>query len=83
MDERTSRAETYVDLTRGRQTNHLFVTRAEDPLDGERLPKAPEPPLDVSLSIRLRASAGEVTAWDLDPGALSRIGPGRRGPSLA
>lgn len=83
VDERTSRAETYVDLTRGREANHLFVTRAEDVLDGERLPKAPEPPLDVSLSIRLRVSAAEVTAWELDPDALARTGPSRRGPTLA
>ncbi len=72
VDERTSRAETYVDLTRGRRANHLFVTRAEDPLDGERLPKAPPPPLEASLAIRLRASGAEVTAWELDPDALER-----------
>lgn len=72
VDERTSRAEVYVDLTRGRQANHLYATRAEDPLDGERLPKAPPPPLDAALAIRLRASGAEVTAWELDPSALSR-----------
>ncbi|MGH9030533.1 MAG: MobF family relaxase [Acidimicrobiia bacterium] len=75
VDERTSRAETYVDLTRGRNANHLFVTRAEDPLDGERLPKAPAPPLDAALAIRLRASGAEVTAWELDPDALARATP--------
>ena len=75
VDERTSRAETYVDLTRGRNANHLFVTRAEDPLDGERLPKAPAPPLDAALAIRLRASGAEVTAWELDPDALTRATP--------
>jgi ATP-dependent exoDNAse (exonuclease V) alpha subunit len=72
VDERTSRAEVYVDLTRGRQANHLYATRAEDPLDGERLPKAPPPPLDAALAIRLRASGAEVTAWELDPNALAR-----------
>lgn len=75
VDERSSRAETYVDLTRGRNANHLFVTRAEDPLDGERLPKAPAPPLDAALAIRLRASGAEVTAWELDPDALARAMP--------
>lgn len=75
VDERTTRAETYVDLTRGRNANHLFVTRAEDPLDGERLPKAPAPPLDAALTIRLRASGAEVTAWELDPDALARATP--------
>lgn len=76
IDERATRAETYVDITRGREANHLFVTRADDPLDGERLPKAPDPPLDVSIAIRLSASTGEVTAWELDPHALART---RRG----
>lgn len=83
IDEGTTRAEAYVDLTRGRDANHLYATRAEDPLDGERLPKAPAPPLDVSLAIRLRASAGEVTAWELDPQALERATPApHRAPSL-
>jgi hypothetical protein len=72
VDEHATRAETYVDITRGRHANHLFVTRAEDPLDGERLPKAPTPPLDASLAIRLRASTGQVTAWELDTNALTR-----------
>lgn len=83
VDERTSRAEVYVDLTRGRQANHLYATRAEDPLDGERLPKAPPPPLDAALAIRLRASGAEVTAWELDPGALSRSERDAPAPSLA
>jgi hypothetical protein len=72
VDERTSRAEVYVDLTRGRNANHLYATRAEDPLDGERLPKAPAPSLDAALAIRLRASGAEVTAWELDPQAVAR-----------
>lgn len=75
VDERTSRAETYVDLTRGREANHLFATRAEDPLDGERLPRAPAPPLEAALAIRLRSSGAEVTAWELDPDALTRASP--------
>jgi conjugative relaxase-like TrwC/TraI family protein len=72
VDERTSRAEVYVDLTRGRRANHLYATRAEDPLHGERLPKAPAPPLDAALATRLRASGAEVTAWELDPDAFAR-----------
>jgi ATP-dependent exoDNAse (exonuclease V) alpha subunit len=73
IDERSSRSETYVDITRGRHENHLYATRAADPLDGERLPRAPEPPLEVTVAIRLKASAGEVTAWELDPHALDRL----------
>jgi conjugative relaxase-like TrwC/TraI family protein len=82
VDERTGRAEAYVDLTRGRQANHLFVTRAEDPLDGERLPKAPAAPLDAALAIRLRASGAEVTAWELDPDAARRLATEGPAPSL-
>lgn len=83
VDERTSRAEVYVDLTRGRNANHLYATRAEDPLDGERLPKAPSPPLDAALAIRLRASGAEVTAWELDPDALQRSAPSPAVPTIA
>src|SRR5438270_113238 len=43
IDEKASRSETYVDITRGRSANHLYLTRAADPLDGEHLPKAPAP----------------------------------------
>jgi ATP-dependent exoDNAse (exonuclease V) alpha subunit len=64
IDEGSSRAEVYVDLTRGEHRNDLFVTRQDDPLDGERLPKAPPVPLSVSLAVRL-ARPGEVTAWEL------------------
>jgi hypothetical protein len=65
IDEHATRSETYVNITRGRHENHIYATRAEDVLDGERLPKAPAPPLDVSITMRLAASAGEVTAWEL------------------
>ena len=82
IDERSSRSETYVDLTRGRRENHLFATRASDPLDGERLPRAPDPPLDVSLTIRLRASGAELTAWELDPRALDRVARAAVAPSI-
>jgi hypothetical protein len=47
IDEASSRAETYVDITRGEQANHLYLTRAADPLDGEHLPAShpsPSPP---------------------------------------
>src|SRR5207249_2280086 len=41
IDEKASRLETYVDITRGRSANHLYLTCGVDPLDGERLPRAP------------------------------------------
>jgi hypothetical protein len=55
----------------------LFATRRDDPLDGERLPKAPAPPLDVTLGIRL-ARPGEVTAWELAQASADRRPPPSR-----
>jgi conjugative relaxase-like TrwC/TraI family protein len=75
IDEGSTRAEAYVDVTRGRERNDIFATRREDPLDGERLPKAPPPPLDVALGIRL-ARPGEVTAWELAQASPARTAPG-------
>ena len=75
IDEGSTRAEAYVDVTRGRERNDIFATRREDPLDGERLPKAPPPPLDVALGLRL-ARPGEVTAWELAQASLARTAPG-------
>jgi hypothetical protein len=82
IDEHATRSETYVDITRGRQENHIFATRAEDPLDGERLPKAPPPPLDASINMRLAASAGEVTAWEL-AGSAAEVWAGSQVPRSA
>ena len=78
VDEGATRAEAYVDITRGIHENHLFATRAEDSLDGERLPKAPPPPIEAALTIRLAASKGEVTAWELH---THREQPSRSGMS--
>ena len=39
IDEGASRSEAYVDITRGRGSNHLFLTRAADPFDGENPPQ--------------------------------------------
>jgi conjugative relaxase-like TrwC/TraI family protein len=64
IDENSSRAEVYVDTTRGRRHNRLYATRREDPLDGEHLPKAPPVPLEVTITAQLSKS-GEVTAWEL------------------
>ena len=64
IDEGSSRAETYVDLTRGRRANYIFATRREDTLDGEHLPKAPPPPLEATIAVRLSKGA-EKTAWEL------------------
>ena len=60
-----TRAETYVDITRGRNANHLYLTAAVDPLDGEALPRVPAPPADVAVADRLHRSTGELTAWEL------------------
>jgi ATP-dependent exoDNAse (exonuclease V) alpha subunit len=58
-------AETYVDITRGRQENHLYLTATADPLDGEALPRIPPAPADLAVVERLHRSTGELTAWEL------------------
>ncbi|MGH9114003.1 MAG: ATP-dependent DNA helicase [Acidimicrobiales bacterium] len=61
LDATATRAETYVDITRGRHENHLYVTAATDPLDGEALPRASRPRRRRSPP----PSTGEMTAWEL------------------
>src|SRR5690606_4117898 len=56
VDAAATRAETYVDITRGRHENHLYVTAAIDPLDGEALPRVPGAPADVAVAERLHRS---------------------------
>jgi conjugative relaxase-like TrwC/TraI family protein len=65
VDATATRAEAYVDITRGRLANHLYLTAATDPLDGEALPKVPDPPADDAVAARLQRSTGELTAWEL------------------
>jgi conjugative relaxase-like TrwC/TraI family protein len=65
VDATATRAETYVDITRGRDENHLYVTAASDPLDGEALPRVPAPPADIAVADRMHRSTGELTAWEL------------------
>ncbi|HVB92038.1 MAG TPA: AAA family ATPase, partial [Acidimicrobiales bacterium] len=82
IDENASRSETYVDITRGRVANHLYLTRSVDPLDGEHLPKAPPPPLRATVGHRLSASGPERAAVDIDPEA-PRAAIVRAGRSMA
>jgi conjugative relaxase-like TrwC/TraI family protein len=79
IDAGATRSETYVDVTRGRRANHLFLTQAPDPLDGESLPKAPDPDLPVAVSDRLRRSGPECAAIEF-PVARSAIPPGPLAP---
>jgi ATP-dependent exoDNAse (exonuclease V) alpha subunit len=65
VDATATRAETYVDITRGRQENHLYLTATADPLDGEALPRIPPAPADLAVVERLHRSTGELTAWEL------------------
>ncbi|KAA0235955.1 MAG: hypothetical protein EDR02_02020 [Actinobacteria bacterium] len=65
VDATATRAETYVDITRGRHENHLCLTAATDPLDGEALPRVPPAPADAAVAERLHRSTGELTAWEL------------------
>jgi ATP-dependent exoDNAse (exonuclease V) alpha subunit len=65
VDATATRAETYVDITRGRHANHLYLTAAVDPLDGEALPRLPPAPADLAVAERLHRSTGELTAWEI------------------
>lgn len=71
IDEHASRSEAYVDLTRGRHANHLFVSRGPEPIDGEHLPSVPPPPLIDSVTNRLRMSGPERPAIEVEPDAAS------------
>ena len=53
IDPTATRAETYVDITRGRHANHLYLTPATDPLDGEALPRVPAASADQAVAHRL------------------------------
>jgi ATP-dependent exoDNAse (exonuclease V) alpha subunit len=78
VDATATRAETYVDITRGRDENHLYLTAASGPLDDEALPRAPAPPADVAVAERLHRSTGELTAWELaNPVDAPGQGPGQ------
>ena len=77
IDENTSRAEAYVDITRGRQANHLYLTRSGNPLDGERLPRAPSPPVTATVGQRLSRSGPERPAVDVDPSLVGAENPAR------
>ena len=77
IDATATRAETYVDITRGRLANHLYLTNTTDPLDGEALPQLPAPPADHTVAERLRRSTSELTAWELAHAAeAAHHGPG-------
>ena len=84
VDPQSTRPEVYVDITRGRNENHVFVTPADDALDGERLPAVPAPDVDQQLETRLSVAAGEPVAIDLDPEAgevaLAWVGGTGRSP---
>ncbi len=72
IDPTATRAEAYVDITRGQAANHLYLTRPVDPLDGEALPAVPPPPIDDAVTRRLARSIGELTAWELHQAARQR-----------
>jgi conjugative relaxase-like TrwC/TraI family protein len=64
----TSRAEMYVDITRGRKSNVAIATEQTLPDDQPHLPNA-EPDLDHRITTTLERSK-ERTAYELDPQAL-------------
>jgi hypothetical protein len=73
VDPRSSRPELYVDITRGRHANHVYLSTAEDHLAGERLPAAVSDPERVKLEHRLSHSGPEHVAIGVDPAAASAV----------
>ena len=73
IDESSTRAETYVDITRGREANHLYLTRPRDDLDGERLPRTPPDPVEDAVTRQLTTSDGERTAWEIREDQRERL----------
>jgi conjugative relaxase-like TrwC/TraI family protein len=73
IDPTATRAEAYVDITRGQTANHLYLTRPTDPIDGEALPALPPPPIDDAVARRLARSNGELTAWELHQALTERV----------
>lgn len=85
IDPRSTRAETYVDITRGRRANHLYITDLPDRLDGEQLPTLAPDPILTRLARRLTDSGPERPALELDPDAVpvAALAHGRSLASLA
>ena len=81
IDETSTRAETYVDITRGTDANHLYLTRPDDPLYGEHLPRVPPDPIDEAITTHLEHSQGEKTAWEIRQDTRDRAAE-RLGPDL-
>ncbi len=73
IDATATRAETYVDITRGQDANHLYLTRPSDHLDGEHLPRTPPDPVEDTITRRLAASEGERTAWEIREDTRERV----------
>jgi conjugative relaxase-like TrwC/TraI family protein len=69
IDPHSSRPEVYVDITRGRHANHLYLTETEDHLADERLPAAPAGPTEAQLEQRLTQSGAEHAAIAVDNNA--------------
>jgi hypothetical protein len=72
IDPTATPAEAYVDITRGQAANHLYLTPARQPLDGEAPPAVPPPPIDDAVIRRLARFNGELTAWELHQAARHR-----------
>ena len=78
VDPGSTRPEVYVDITRGRDANHVFLTRAQDLLAGERLPAVPQDLERRQLAQRLARSGPETAAVELDPLAGAAAAHARR-----
>lgn len=78
-------AELYVDITRGRQHNHVVAVRPpHESADEAHLPRPPSRPILDELADRLGTPCGERTGYSTDPKALTSalVGSGRSLASL-
>ncbi len=69
----SSQAELYVNITRGRDHNHMIAVTPPEPDPNEpHLPRLPPPPLLAAIEHGVKRRRGETAVIDLDPQALQR-----------
>ena len=77
------RSELYVNVTRGRRDNHVFVAAPADPAGGEgHLPRPPDTDVIADVIAAVGRPDQQRCATDIDPTALAAA-TARRGRSLA
>jgi ATP-dependent exoDNAse (exonuclease V) alpha subunit len=72
IEPTATRAEAYVDITRGRDANYLYVTQPADTLGGETLLRAPAERTEEAALYSLNRSSTKLTAYELTVNATGR-----------